>query len=558
MKFSEIPYERADILQAKDDFNRLIEEFKQARSGEEQFEVHKKYYKMNDKFATSFAIAHIRHDINVKDTFYSEEYEYYNQIRPELANLDTEYMKMLYESPYKDYLIKKIGEVAFKNIELQIKSNDSRLIPLMQEENSLITEYNKLIAGAEIEFNGETLNLSLLRKYLVSNDREVREKAYQKRSEFFLSIEKELDDIFDKLVHNRTAQAKELGYENYVELGYCRMSRNCYDKDMVKVFRDQVKEHIVPLVDKIHEGRRKALGLDKLTFIDEGIFFNEGNPKPEGTPDEMLKAGQKMYHELSDETKVFFDFMMENELFDILGRMNKRAGGYQINIPDYKAPFIFANFNGTSGDVDVMTHECGHAFQAFTARDLPISEHKNITSETAEIHSMSMEFFTESWMNLFFGDRTEDYIQMHLKDSLIFLPYGCMVDEFQHIVYENPEYTPAMRKEAWLKLEAQYRPSMDYDGDLFFGKGGRWQSQQHIYNYPFYYIDYCLAMICALQFKASMDENYKDAWNRYLKLCRLSASDYFVNMIKDAGLVSPFEDGTLKEVIEKIEKSLKL
>lgn len=558
MKFSEIPYERAEIESIKEEFSRIMEESAKASSKEEQFEVHKKYYELAGKLMTSYCIAHVRNSIDVTDSYYDEEYKYYNMINPEFANIDTEYKKMLYNSPYKDYLIEKIGEPAFKNIELQMKANDVRLITLMQEENELVTQYNKLIAGAEIEFDNEILNLSMLRKYLVNNDRSVRERAYKKRSEFFLSIEKDLDDIFDKLVHNRTAQARELGYDNYIELGYCRMNRNCYDKDMVKVFREQVKEHVVPLVSRIHEGRQKVLGLDKMTFIDEGIFFTNGNPEPIGTPEEILEAGKKMYGELSEETKEFFDFMMENELFDVLSRKNKRAGGYEIYIPGYKSPFIFANFNGTSGDIDVITHECGHAFQAYTARELPIAEHRDITSETAEIHSMAMEFFTEPWMNLFFGGRTEDYVQMHLKESLIFLPYGCMVDEFQHLVYENPAYSPSKRKEIWMELEKQYRPGLDYDNDLFFGKGGRWQNQLHIYNYPFYYIDYCLAMTCALQFKASMEDDYKGAWDRYLKLCKASASGFFVDMIKDAGIKSPFEEGTLKWILDKIEDEIKL
>lgn len=548
MKFKEMPYERVDLEEVKKEFKKLFSDFEEANSGEEQFQVHQQYYAIMDKVDTMAAIASIRHDMNTKDDFYDVEQDHYDNMTPELENLSNQYMTILYHSRYREYMENQIGAVAFKNIELRLKAFDKKLIPLIQKENGLTTRYNKLIANAEIPFQGEILNISLLRKYLTSEDREVRRAAHQKETEFFLSIGDELDEIYDALVKNRTAQAKELGYDNYVELAYYRMGRNCYDKDMVKIFRDQVKEHLVPYANQLNESRRERLGLSKLTFIDEDVHFKNGNPKPIGTPEEILLAGKKMYSELSKETKEFFDFMMENELFDVFGRRNKNAGGYQTTLPDYKSPFIFANFNTTSGDVDVMTHECGHAFQAFLVRNEKIREHKEITMETAECHSMSMEFFTEPWMDLFFGDRTQDYNMMHLEASVTFIPYGCMVDEFQHIIYENPDMTPQERKEVWKELEKVYRPHLDYENDAFFGNGGRWQKQQHVYNSPFYYIDYCLAMTCALQYKTMMDEDYKKAWNSYLNLCKASASDFFTNMIKTAGLKLPFEPGCLQSL----------
>lgn len=347
-----------------------------------------------------------------------------------------------------------------------------------------------------------------------------------------------------------------MGYENFIELGYYRMNRNCYDKDMVENYRRQVKEYFVPFAEKMHERRRERLGLERLSYIDAGVYFLNGNPAPVGTPEEIMKNGQKMYSEMSAETKEFFDFMIENELFDVLGRKTKKAGGYMTSLPVYNAPFIFANFNGTSGDVDVITHECGHAFQGFVSGKDPIQEHWDITMETAEIHSMSMEFFAEKWTELFFGGRAQDYKNMHLEDAAAFIPYGCMVDEFQHIVYANPDMTPKERRSEWLRLEAIYRPHMDYEEDPFFGKGGLWQRQLHIYDYPFYYIDYCLAQTCAFQYKVKMDEDYKAAWESYLKLCRLSAKDFYTNMLKEVGLDSPFEDGCVRNIIRKLESKM--
>ena len=558
MKFSEMPYERVEFDKVKEEFLAIMEASKAAKSGEEQFEVHKKYYALTNRVMSMMTIAHIRHDGYTEDEFYKAEQEYYDQVGPELQNLVVAYSKSLYESPYRAYLEEKIGPVAFKNIELSLKGFDEKLIPLMQEENALTTEYKNLLASAKIEWEGEILNLSLMKKHMDSQNRDTRKRAWEKHTNFFVENAEKFDELYDKLVKNRTAQAKELGYENYIELGYYRMQRNCYDKDMVKCFRDQVKKYLVPFAEKLHDRRRQRLGLEKLAYYDANMFFNNGNPAPIGTPEEILAAGQKMYAELSAETKEFFDFMMENELFDVLGRKNKRAGGYMTYIPDYKSPFIFANFNSTAGDVDVITHECGHAFQGFLSGQDPIQEHSDITMETAEIHSMSMEFFTEPWMELFFGERTKDYLDMHLEDAVMFIPYGCMVDEFQHEVYANPDMTPAERKAVWSRLEKEYKPHLDYTGNAFLEEGGYWQRQHHIYSMPFYYIDYCIAQSCALQYKTRMDEDYKEAWTSYLKLCRLSASDFFTNMVKEVGLKNPLEDGCLEDVVKKMEAKLGL
>ena len=557
MKFKDMPYERVDSAEVEAQVKELISALDQAGSGEEQFEIHKKFYELTDRVSTLFTIASIRFDGNTSDEFYSKEREYYDQQLPIYENLIQEYKKKLYASPYRSYLEEKIGPVAFKNIEIALKAMDEKLIPLMQEENALTMEYDKLIASAKILFDGKELNLSLMRPYMTSPDRSVREAAWKKATEFFVQNAEKLDEIYDKLVKNRTEQARKMGYDNYLELGYYRMNRNCYGREEVEAFRDQVKKYLVPMAEKLHQIRRQRLELDQLMYYDENVYYKNGNPAPQGTPEEILASGQKMYAELSAETKEFFDFMQENELFDVLGRKNKRAGGYMTYLPLYNSPFIFANFNGTSGDVDVITHECGHAFQGYLSGKDPIREHSDITMETAEIHSMSMEFFAEKWIPLFFGDRAPDYVEMHLEDSIAFIPYGCMVDEFQHIVYENPDMTPAERKAAWRKLEKEYKPHLDYGDNEYLEQGGYWQRQLHIYDSPLYYIDYCLAQTCALQYKVKMDADFGEAWKSYLKLCRLSASDFYTNMIKEVGLMSPFEQGCVKNIVEKLEKYVK-
>ena len=557
MKFKDMPYERVDYEKTKERMEDLEARMKNASSGEEAWQIHQEYYRVYQETADPMTIAHIRYDADTTDSFYGEEQAYYDQVRPRIANLENRYKKALLSSLYRAFLEEKIGKVAFVSMENELKSMDEGIIGLMQEENTLRTSYNKLIATAQIPFDGQVLNLSLMRPYLTAPDRSVRRAAWKAFSEYFLTVQDQLDDIFDRLVKCRTAQARAMGYENFIPLGYCRMNRNSYGRQEVENFRRQVKEVFVPFAERVHERRRQRLGLEKLSYIDNEVYFKNGNPRPSGTPEEILKTGQKMYGELSPETREFFDFMMENELLDVFGRKTKKQGGYMTYIHTYASPFIFANFNGTAGDVDVITHECGHAFQGFLSGKDPILEHGDLTMETAEIHSMSMEFFTDPWMKEFFGDRAEDFLLMQLEDAIRFVPYGTMVDEFQHIVYGNPDLTPAARRQAWRDLEKVYMPHLDYEDDPFFGNGGYWQRQQHIYNSPFYYIDYVLAQTCAFQYKIRMDENYREAWESYLTLCRLSAGDFYGNMLKAVGLKVPFEDGYFEEIVGKLEKKLK-
>ena len=364
MKFSDMPYTRVDFEKLKTEFAEMGRAFDAAKSGEEQFELHKKYYKLTDHVMTEMTIAEIRHDIDMTDEFYAAEQKFYDENAPVFRNLVVAWQRKLYESRFRPYLEMRIGKVAFKNIELAMKSVDEKLIPLMQEENRLQDDYNRILATAKLDWNGETLNLSLLSPYLNNRSREVRKKAWDLYSGFFAEHAEEFDDIYDKLVKNRTKQGELMGYENYLPLGYARMMRNCYGRSDIQEFRKQVKQDWVPLCQDLNEMRRQKLGLPHLTYIDEGVYLPDGNPNPIGTPEQILMAGRKMYNELSPETAKFMNFMCDNELFDVLGRKTKKVGGYMTYLPDYKAPFIFANFNGTADDADVITHECGHACQA--------------------------------------------------------------------------------------------------------------------------------------------------------------------------------------------------
>ena len=405
-------------------------------------------------------------------------------------------------------------------------------------------------------FEGEERNLSGLTPFVLSEDREMRKSASEAMFGFFVANESTIDRIYDDMVKVRTKMAKQLGFDNFVQLGYVRMLRTDYNAEMVSGFRNQVKDYIVPVANKLYERQRERLDLDKLSYYDEKFEFLSGNAKPKGEPEWIVNNGIKMYSELSPETKEFFDFMIENELLDLVTKKGKQAGGYCTYIPDYKSPFIFSNFNGTSGDVDVLTHEAGHAFQCYRSRWITIPECNFPTYESCEIHSMSMEFFTWPWMNLFFKEEEAKYKYTHLGDAIKFIPYGVTVDEFQHFVYENPEATPTERKAAWREIERKYLPHKDYSECDFLERGGWWFKQGHIFSSPFYYIDYTLAQICALQFWKKDQESHEEAWNDYLRLCEVGGTKSFRELVEYANLISPFEAGCVSSIIDVIDNYL--
>ena len=556
MKFNEYKYEHLDLEKIKKEFSELIESFEKAENVEGQVNAFDEIIKLRNHIETMQTLVSVRHSIDTNDEFYDKENEYMDEISPILFGFTNDFYKALVNSKFKDELIQKYGKFLFDLAENTLKTFSPEIIPEAQEENRLSSKYSKLIASAKIDFDGKELNLSQMVPYTQSKDRNVRIEAAKKVAQFFSENQDEFDNIYDSLVKVRTRMAQKMGYKNFVEFGYKQLSRLEYDAKMVEGYRKQVLENIVPLHTELRERQGKRLGVDKLKFYDEAIKFNSGNADPHGSPEWILNNGKTMYKELSKETDEFFTFMTENNLLDLLSKKGKMSGGYCTYIPEHKAPFIFANFNGTSHDIDVLTHEAGHAFQVYQSRGFEVPEYLWPSYEACEIHSMSMEFLTWPWMDLFFENDTDKYKFIHLSEALLFIPYGVTVDEFQHWVYENPEATPKERREKWIEIEKKYLPTRDYGEVEELKNGIFWFRQGHIFSSPFYYIDYTLAQVCAFQFWIKSRENREKAWKDYLNLCKLGGSKPFFELMKSANLKNPFEEGTLTFVIPKIKEYL--
>ena len=556
MKFNEYKYEHLDLEKIKKEFSELIESFEKAENVEGQIIALDEIIKLRNHIETMQTLVSVRHSIDTNDEFYDKENEYMDEISPILFGFTNDFYKALVNSKFKDELIQKYGKFLFDLAENTLKTFSPEIIPDAQEENRLSSKYSKLIASAKIDFDGKELNLSQMVPYTQSKDRNVRIEAAKKVAQFFAENQDEFDNIYDSLVKVRTRMAQKMGYKNFVEFGYKQLSRLEYDAKMVEGYRKQVLENIVPLHTELRERQGKRLGVEKLKFYDEAIKFNSGNADPHGSPEWILNNGKTMYKELSKETDEFFTFMTENNLLDLLSKKGKMSGGYCTYIPEHKAPFIFANFNGTSHDIDVLTHEAGHAFQVYQSREFEVPEYLWPSYEACEIHSMSMEFLTWPWMELFFENDTDKYKFIHLSEALLFIPYGVTVDEFQHWVYENPEATPKERREKWIEIEKKYLPTRDYGEVEELKNGIFWFRQGHIFSSPFYYIDYTLAQVCAFQFWIKSRENREKAWKDYLNLCKLGGSKPFFELMKSANLKNPFEEGTLAFVIPKIKEYL--
>lgn len=555
-KFQELEYQRPDFEHLKQIAKQYIENLKKAASYEEMRTLFLQYDKDCENRNTMETIAHIRNTVDTNDAFYEEEMNVFNVEMGKFKLLDMEANGVILASPYMKEFEKEFGPMLIKDMQVSQKLASEAIVEDMAKEAKLSQTYSKTAASCSTNFRGEKCNFYGLLKHMQSTDRETRKEAFIAWADLYQQTAPALDSLYDELVALRKGMAEKLGFANYIQLAYAKRGRYDYKPEDVAKFRKQVKEVIVPVCQKLYEEQKKRLGIDALHYYDEPLDYPEGNAIPEGNKEELVDKAQVMYRELSKETGEFFDFMKEHNLFDLETKQGKRPGGYCTFLQKYKAPFIFSNFNGTSADVDVLTHEAGHAFEAFTAGKIqPLTSMVFSTSEINEIHSMSMEHFTYPWMESFFGKNADKYRHAHLAGALQVIPYMVCVDEFQHRVFEG-NLSAMDRRKVWHELEQTYMPWRDYDGNTFLEEGGFWMQKQHIFLYPFYYIDYALAQMGAFEFYEKMCENKEKAWKDYYKLCQLGGSKGYFETLAYAGLSNPFEEGSVKKIIDFIHSKL--
>ena len=557
MTIREIPYHRATEESMRSAFDAFFKDEKKATRAEDLLAAREALNRAWMTFYTQRELANYRYNQNVNDAFYQGEIDYYDAIGPQLDALQTKFYRAMLQSPFRKELEQALGSLLFRKYEVSIKAQSEACIADEQEENALVTQYTKRMSTLLFSWEGKQIPLSVLRGKLEDGSAQVRKAAADAIGEGLRAYGEELDAIYDSLVRVRDRIAKKMGYKDFVELGYYRMGRTGFTRAMVEKFRANVVKSVVPVVSRLKMGLKEELGLDVFRFSDNDVYCKGGNPAFLLTIPQAFDAAQTMYDEMDGEIGDFFRSMVAAEAFDVDAREGKCGGGFCDELPDYNQSVILANFNGTTGDVDVLTHEFGHAFAMHASAAAGVDFELGIGGmETAECHSMSMEFLCWPYMEKFFRDEAGAYRFKHLADGLSFLPYGCIVDEFQHYAYENPTATPAERKAYYLSLEKKYRPYLTYDGIPYLEEGTRWQYQSHIYQSPFYYIDYCLAQTVALGFLALSRKSYPEALARYKQFARSGGSLPFETLVTRAGLADPFAEGALASLAGEMEKIL--
>lgn len=549
--FAKLQYERPDFDALEKFLTEAEERVKNAASFKEVDEIIVREDELSAHVNTMATVAMIRRNADMSNAFYAAEEAYIDRRAPEISVYEKKYLQALVGSKYRAQIEEKYGKNYMQSMELSLRRISEKNVPLRQRENELCNEYSEIIAGAKIPFRGEEYNLQGLEKAFASQDREERAEAWRAYAAFFENNDEKLGNIFNELVKVRTQMGRNLGYENYVPLGYAEQQRIDYNQNDVAAFRKQVQEVIVPLCSRIYELQKKRLGLEKIEACDQACVFADGNAVPVGDAKVLAEKAREVYREMSEETGEFIDFLLDRGLVDLENRPDKMATGFMAALDEFKAPFVFSCFNGTTGDADVLTHEAGHAFAAYEAmRTQPLAALYGVPTDIAEIHSMSMEQFAYPYAEKFFGDGAEKYRIQHLQEAITFVPFGVAVDEFQHRVYEQPDLTNEQRHAVWKELEQKYMPWRSYEDGSFFDRGGWWYHKIHIFLYPFYYINYTLTTMGALEFKKKMHENKKAAWEDYTTLCKIGGSLGYKDALRAARLSVPFESGSVKKAVE--------
>jgi len=503
------------------------------------------------------SLTYIRFHQDTTNEAYKAAKERLDEILPKFSDPETKFKQALLDSPFRDEIAAATGPQLFAKWQCNTRSFSPVIEDDLAAELTLQSEYTSLTAGAKIPFRGEEYTISEMNKFYDHADRQTREDSYRANSQWHADNAPALDRIYDEQVKLRHSMAEKLGYAKFTELGYQRMTRIGYGPEEVATFRNEVRDKVVPLAVEIAGQQSEILGTDPLMFWDTSIYSVNGNPAPLGDHDWMVGRATEMFSEMGHGLDSFFEEMKERGSMDLKSREGKAGGGFCDFLPQFGFPFIFANFNGTRGDVDVFTHEMGHAFQSYSSRKQAMSDLIWPTTEACEIHSMALEFLSWPHMDKFYGEEAaEELRRIHLTHYIHFLPYGVSIDHFQHMVYENPDATPEERNEMWQEIEATYLPWHRYSDLPHEASGRLWQQKQHIYMCPFYYIDYCLALTGALQFWSKSRQDPDGTLDAYAQLCTLGGSKDYTGLLASAGLNSPFNKGCLDDVIEDAKSYL--
>lgn len=554
--FSDIPYFRIDMNRFASWFGQVLSQLEKAHTFEEAYESILDIDTMMEKYETMAVICEIRNTMDVTDEFYRGEAVFFETAKTKYEGLLNRFYKAIVQSPHAKALEYYLGCDFFKKAHMKRQAFSPEAESLLQQENTLSARYSELTATLTAEWNGQKVPLSVLAQKAANGDLEVRRESNAILEKTWASIGAELDYIFDELVRVRAGTAKILCQKSYTDAAYLSRSRTSYTRQDVKSFREAVKEKIVPVVEDIYKQQKQESDRAIVYHYEEDYQAPENRITPYS---DIVEGFGKIYQKISKETDIYYKAILEGGFYDLDIRPGKIMGAYANMVGRYHMPFIFETYNNTFGAVKTFAHETGHGFHSYVNRGEAFQFLQQCSSDLAEIHSMGMEFFIWPYLgDIIPPEQEKSYQYQHLKSALSFIPYGCAIDEFQEIVYDCPDMTMEERLEAWKSLERVYLPWRCYETNLFFAQGRFWQRQPHVYKWPFYYIDYVLAQICALQLHYLNRENPEKAWKCYLGILKDSAFCSFSETIQKEGLSTPFEGHTIAGLAAKIKEEMSL
>lgn len=476
--------------------------------------------------------------------------------------------------PYMDALNRKLSESPFaaeleksdeayriylravnKNIALYRAEN----IPLQSELSMLQQQYGQITGRMSIEHNGSEFTLQQAAKFLLSKNRAERESVYRKIQDRRLLDKEQLDNLYEKLVKLRQQVAVNTGFENYRDYKFKELGRFDYTKEDCFLFHEGVKEYVIPLVNEIYQHKKTALGVDAFKPWDleaepEGVL----PLKPFTTGDELLNKSIDCLEKLNPFFADCFRTMQRMGHFDLESRKGKAPGGYNCPLAESGAPFIFMNAAGQMDDVTTMVHEGGHAVHSFLAHGLPLTAFKEYPMEIAEVASMAMELFTMDFWDVFFNNEEElKRAKIHqLERAITIFPWIATIDKFQHWVYENPEHTQAERADAWMKLLDEFKvETLDTSGLENYRQYG-WQRQLHLFEVPFYYIEYGIAQLGAIGLWMQYKQNPQQAIERYIQALSLGGTRTLPELYEAAGIRFDFSPEHISVLVSFVKEEM--
>jgi len=490
----------------------------------------------------------------------NEEMERYvrEEVRPIAEEGDSRLGTALLSSKHRAAVAERYGHHLLDVLEISVEPLAPINSALRVKAGDLVSKYDKIVAAGEVTVGGKSVTLSVARNMGTSNDPAVRYESFTGYRGWFLDNRPLLAEIYDELVKTRHQMGRNLGYDDYIPLGYKVMGRTDYGVSEVAAFRASVRAWAVPLRESFCAHQAAELGTPTLKPWDAGYMPSLTLPNGIAPIETQLERAQRVFNAVSPRLAAHFQRMRAEGLIDLENRRGKQAGAYCTSFSDEGRVAIFCNSTGDEEDVGTLMHEMGHAFQGWESQPIEAVDLQWPTYDACEIHSMGMEYLSMPHMTEFFAPEHADRFRRNRwREAVDLLCYICVVDEFQHWVYANPDASADQRDHEWDRIWDIYMKGIDYSGAEKY-KAARWYAQGHLFHAPFYYIDYAIAETGAMQLAMIAADDYERAVEAYLDLCKAGGTMSVLNIFKSAGLRSPFDPEVMRDLMTHATSELQL